>query len=61
MVSAHNLRIETDQYIRPIKTPSDQRTCLYCPSQAVEDEMYFLQNIICLHDAYCLILINNQD
>ena len=41
-ISSHNLRIETGRYTRPNKTPPDQRICLYCPSQAVEDEMHML-------------------
>jgi len=41
-ISSHNLRIETGRYTRPNKTPPDQRVCLYCSSQAIEDEMHFL-------------------
>ena len=55
-ISSHNLRIETGRYTRPNKTPPDQRTCLYCPSQAVEDEMHFLLKCS-FYDTERLILI----
>ena len=42
-ISSHNLRIETGRYTRP-KTPPDSRLCLYCTSQAVEDENHFIFN-----------------
>ena len=43
-ISSHNLRIETGRYTRPSKTPVDERLCLYCSNQAVEDETHFLLN-----------------
>ena len=42
-ISSHNLRIETGRYTKP-KTPANERLCLYCPSQSVEDESHFLLN-----------------
>ncbi len=41
-ISSHNLRIETGRYDRPNKTPIDERTCLYCSSQDIEDEYHFI-------------------
>ncbi len=41
-ISSHNLRIETGRYDRPNKTPIDQRKCLYCSTQEIEDEFHFV-------------------
>ena len=40
-ISSHNLRIETGRYTKP-KTPENERLCLYCSSQSVENEIHFL-------------------
>jgi len=40
-LSAHNLAIETGRYTRP-KTPVEERLCLYCNSESVENEQHFL-------------------
>ena len=41
-ISSHNLRIETGRYTKPNKTPVDERICLYCSSQTIEDELHFI-------------------
>ena len=41
-ISSHNLRIETGRYTKPQKTPVDDRICLYCSSQSIEDELHFI-------------------
>ena len=48
-ISAHSLRIETGRYERKpnkenklIKIVREERTCLYCNNNDVEDEMHFL-------------------
>ena len=40
-ISSHNLCIETGRYTRPY-TPKENRICIYCKSNEVEDEMHFL-------------------
>ena len=40
-ISSHNLRIETGRYDQR-KTKPEERFCIYCRSQAVEDEQHFL-------------------
>ena len=40
-ISSHNLRIETGRYDQRKIKPED-RLCIYCRSQAVEDEQHFL-------------------
>ena len=40
-ISSHNLRIETGRYDQR-KTKPKERLCIYCRSQAVEDEQHFL-------------------
>ena len=40
-ISSHNLRIETGRYDQR-KTKPDERVCIYCRSQAVEDEQHYL-------------------
>ena len=40
-ISSHNLRIETGRYDQR-KTKPEERLCIYCRSQAVEDEQHFL-------------------
>ncbi len=42
-ISSHNLRIETGRYTR-LKTPENERKCLYCLTQAIETESHFLLN-----------------
>ena len=39
--SSHNLAIETGRYTRP-KTPIDDRKCIHCNLNQVEDEQHFL-------------------
>ena len=46
--SSHRLRIELGRYTRPTPTPVDQRTCLYCSSGLIDDEMHFILN--CSHN-----------
>ena len=41
-ISSHNLRIETGRYAKPHKTPVNERICLYCTQQSVEDESHFI-------------------
>ena len=41
-ISAHNLRIETGRYSRPNPTPINERTCKYCPDEALDNEAHFL-------------------
>ena len=41
-ISSHNLRIETGRHTKPNKTPINERVCLYCSEQDVEDEPHFL-------------------
>ena len=41
-ISSHNLRIETGRYTKPAKTPINERICLFCSSQAIEDEIHFI-------------------
>jgi hypothetical protein len=48
-MSAHSLRLETGRYERKpnkenklIKIVREERTCLYCNNNDVEDEMHFL-------------------
>ena len=40
-ISSHNLRIETGRYDQR-KIKPEERLCIYCRSQAVEDEQHFL-------------------
>ena len=40
-ISSHNLRIETGRYDKPI-TPPNERKCIYCTENKVEDECHFL-------------------
>ena len=42
-LSSHNLRIETGRHMRPV-TPVDQRKCLNCNTDNIEDERHFLLN-----------------
>jgi hypothetical protein len=41
-ISAHQLRIESGRYTRPRKTPLQDRTCLVCKGNSVEDETHFV-------------------
>ena len=40
--SSHSLRIETDRYNLPVALPPDERTCLFCDDDSIEDELHFL-------------------
>ena len=40
-ISSHNLRIETGRYDKP-KTPAQNRKCIYCTLNLVEDEQHLL-------------------
>jgi hypothetical protein len=40
-ISSHNLCIETGRYTRP-KTPEENRLCIYCVGNKVENEVHFL-------------------
>jgi hypothetical protein len=42
-ISSHNLCIETGRYTRP-KTPEEDRLCIYCNKNEVENEIHFLIN-----------------
>ena len=41
-ISSHQLRVETGRYTRPHKIPLENRTCLVCKNDNVEDEKHFL-------------------
>ncbi len=71
-ISSHNLRIETGRYIRS-KTPENERLCLYCTTQAVENDSYFtlscnlysherveLFNIVCKYVLNSIQLTNEE-
>ena len=38
----HDLRIESGRYTKPHKTPLEQRLCLVCNLNEVEDEFHFI-------------------
>jgi hypothetical protein len=40
-ISSHNLCIETGRATQP-KTPEEDRLCIYCSDNAVEDEIHFM-------------------
>ncbi len=40
-ISAHKLAVERERYSRP-PTPADQRLCLNCETNEVEDEYHFI-------------------
>ena len=42
-ISSHNLHIETGRYTQP-KTPPEQRKCIYCNTDEVEDELHLVLN-----------------
>ena len=55
-LSSHNLRIETGRHMRPV-TSVDQRKCLNCNTDNVEDERHFLlkgENMK-MKDVFCLM------
>ena len=39
--SSHQLRIETGRHVKP-KLPPEKRTCQYCNTGEIDDEMHFL-------------------
>ena len=54
-ISSHNLRIETGPYDQR-KTKPEKRLCIYCRSQAVEDEQHFLLQCPQYDYERCLLL-----
>ena len=42
--SAHDLRIETGRYNKPMKLPVSQRLCQYCERNEIEDEFHFIMH-----------------
>ncbi len=41
-ISSHQLQIEIGRYTRPRKTPVEQRTCILCNCNTLEDEEHFV-------------------
>ena len=42
--SSHNLGIELGRHSRPIPTPINERLCIYCSSNSIDDELHFVLN-----------------
>ena len=43
-VSSHHLQIEKGRYHKPKKIPAEERKCLHCTLNVVEDEIHFLMH-----------------
>ena len=41
-LSAHNLLIETDRYVKPKSMPCSERICKHCNLNLIENEFHFL-------------------
>ena len=54
-IISHNLRIETGRYDQRKIKPED-RLCIYCRSQAVEDEQHFLLQCLLYNNERYLLL-----
>ena len=49
-ISAHDLRIETGRYNKPLKIPASERLCQHCELKEIEDEFHFIMNCQKYHE-----------
>ena len=60
-ISAHDLRIETGRYNKPLKIPASERFCLQCDLNEIEDEFHFIMKCQKYHELRTLLFekLNN--
>ena len=60
-ISAHDLRIETGRYNKPLKIPASERFCQQCDLKETEDEFHFIMKCQKYHELRTLLFekLNN--
>ena len=46
-ISAHELKIETGRHHKPYKIAADERYCIFCNDNSIENEIHFI--LTCKH------------